>query len=166
MSVFTLDYTLLITEYLPPDKREDVEISWLDALATPLQTLHNDTYLVYRPYITDRAKQTGQKIILESVLNATFGVVGPQFIYIDNSGDDVTPDIFFNEREGQPPFTLYNESEAQPPVYFNNESELTNNRNFVVFVPLAIYTAVGEPAIAFEVDRLRPYSTFYTIQTY
>ena len=166
MSVFNVNMDLIIKEYLPPDKREDVQISWLNALLTPLQTLHDDTYLVYKPYITDRAKQNGQKIILESVLNNIFGVVGPQFIYIDNSGDNVTPDIFFNESEGLPPFTLHNESEAEPHVYFNNESELTNNRNFVVFVPLAVYTAVGEPAIKEEVDRLRPYSTFYTIQTY
>lgn len=166
MGVFNLLYNNLVVEYLPPDKREDKEISWLTALLTPLQTLHDDTYLVYKPYIEDRAKQTGQRIILESVLNATFGVVALPKIYIDNSGNNVLPDIFFNQSEGLPPFTLYNESELQPPIFFNNESELTNNRNFVVFVPIAVYTAVGEPAIKEEVDRLRPYSTFYTIQTY
>ena len=157
---------LIVREYLPPDKREDKEISWLNALLAPLQTLHDDTYLVYRPDVTTRAKNNGQKIIMESVLNSVFGVAGPQFIYIDNTGDNVTPDVFYNESEGIAAVTLYNESEAQPPLYFNNESELTNNREFVVYVPLAIFNTYGEALIKEEVDRLRPYSTFYTITTY
>ena len=166
MSIFDLNYNLLVREYLPPDKREDKAVSWLTALLEPLQTLHDDTYLVYKPDVTGRAKQNGQKIILESILNEVFSVVGPQFIYIDNTGDNITADIFYNESEALPPFILHNESELEPPVYFNNEVELTNNKEFIVYVPLAIYTAVGEPAIKYEVDRLRPYSTFYTIQIY
>lgn len=166
MSIYNLNMQNVVTEYLPPDKREPVEISWLTALLAPLQTLHNDTYLVYRPYITGRAKQNGQRIILEDVLNTTFGVVGPQFIYIDNSGNNILPKIFFNESEALPPTYLHNESELSTPFYLHNESEITNNRNFVVFVPLAVFNVVGAIAISEEVDRLRPYSTFYTIQTY
>jgi len=166
MSIYNLDFDLLIKEYLPPDKRKPVEISWLNALLAPLQTLHNDTFLVYRPYIIGQAKQNGQRIIMESILNDVFNVTGPQFIYIDNSGNNILPDIFFNESEGLTPFVFYNESEGQPPAIFNNESEVTNNRRFVVFVPLAIYNLYGPSNISAEVDRLRPYSTFYTIQSY
>jgi hypothetical protein len=36
----------------------------------------------------------------------------------------------------------------------------------VVYVPTAVYAAVGEAAIKQQVDRLRPYSTFYTIVQY
>jgi hypothetical protein len=166
MSIFNLNVDLVVREFLPPDKREDVEISWLNALLAPLQTLHDDTFLVYKPDVKARAKHNGQKVVLESILNDTFGVVGPQFILIDNTGDNVVADILYNESEGLPDFILHNESEAEPAVYFNNESELTNNREFVVKVPLAVYTAEGEAAIKFEIDRLRPYSTFYTITTY
>ena len=166
MGIYDINFNTLTREFLPPDKREDVEVSWLTALLEPLQTLHDDTFITYKAEVITKAKQNGQKILLEDTLNNVFGVVGPQFIQIDNSGDDVTPDIFYNESEGVTPFTLYNESEAQPAVYFNNEAELTNNRIFIVKVPIAIYTAVGETAIREEVDRLRPYSTFYTIITY
>ncbi len=65
-----------------------------------------------------------------------------------------------------PAFIFFNEAEGQAPAYFNNEAEVTNNRNFVVYVPAAVYASVGEPAIKQQVDRLRPYSTFYTIVQY
>jgi hypothetical protein len=166
MSIYTINTEFLVKELLPPDKREDKHISWLIALLEPLQTLHDDTYLVYRPYIVDRAKHNGQRIILESVLNATFGITAAPFIYIDNSGNNILPEIFYNEAELLGSQTFHNESEAEPPFILHNEGEITNNRNFVVFVPIAVYTAVGDAAIKEEVDRLRPYSTNYTIVTY
>jgi len=166
MSVYTINWDNFVIDYLPPDKREPVTLAFLQANLEPLNTLHLATFNVFRPDIKDRAKQNGQRILMESILNDVFGVVAAPFIYIDNSGDNVTPDIFFNIAEGLPAYILFNESEAQPPAYFNNKAEVTNNRNFVVYVPTAVYAAEGEPAIRQEVDRLRPYSTFYTIVQY
>lgn len=165
-SFYNILWADFITEFLPPDKRETVNEAYITALLEPLQTVHNNTYNVFKPFVEDLAKQTGQRILFESVLNTTFNVVGPPFIYIDNSGDDVKPLVLFNESEGLAPTYFYNESEAQPPVYMNNESEITNNKNFIVYVPIAVYTAVGEEAIINEVERLRPASTFYSIVTY
>jgi len=121
MSIFNLNFNNVVVEYLPPDKRKDVEISWLTALLAPLQTLHDDTFLVYRPDVTGRAKQNGQRIVLESILNNAFGVLTPPLIYIDNSGNNILPEIFFNESEALPPTFLSNESEAQPPFFLHNE---------------------------------------------
>ncbi len=164
-SIYTIEWEDFIKDYLPPDKREVINIAYLKALLAPLTTVHNNTYNTFKPYIEDLAKQNGQRILLESILNTTFAVVGPPFIYIDNSGDDVLPVIFLNEDEGLTANFLFNESEATP-FYFNNAAEISNNKNFVVFVPTAVYTSVGEPAIINEVERLRPASTFYTIVTY
>lgn len=166
MSLYDLDYGIFANEYLPPDKRGDVHKSWQTALLAPEQSLHNDIFNVFRPDILGRAKQNGQKIIMESVLNDVFGVTGPSLIYIDNTGDDVRPVVFFNESEGYPPVYFYNESEGQPPVYFYNKSESIANNDFKVFVPSATYAAFGLARIAAEVDRLRPYSTNYTIISY
>jgi len=166
MSIYVVNWDDFVTDYLPPDKREPVNKAFLGANLEPLNTLHVDTFDVFKPDIVDRAKHNGQRILMESVLNAAFSVVSAPFIYIDNSGDNVIPDIFFNESEGLPPYIFYNESEGQTPAYFNNQAEVTNNRNFVVYVPAAVYAAVGEPAIKQQVDRLRPYSTFYTIVQY
>jgi len=164
-SFYTINWGDFVTDFLPPDKREDKNEAYITALLAPLQTLHNETYGVFRPTIEGIAKQNGQRILLEDILNTTFAVVGPQFIYIDNSGDDVLPAIFFNENEGLAPNYLFNESEATP-FYFNNETEISNNKTFVVYVPAAVYALVGEPAIINEVDRLRPASTTYPITTY
>ena len=166
MSIYTLDYNVYINEFLPPDKRGTVQKAWLGALAAPIITLHSDIFTTYYPDVIGRAKQNGQKIIMEDALNSTFGVAGPSFIYIDNTGDDVGPKIFFNEGEGYPGVTLYNESEGETPFYFVNEPETVKNNDFIVYVPAAVLASVGAPKIAAEVDRLRPYSTTYQIISY
>lgn len=166
MSIYDLNYSIFANEFLPPDKRAPVQKAWQTALLTPEQTLHDDIFKTYRPDVLARAKQNGQKIIMESVLNEVFGVTGPSLIYIDNTGDDISPVIFFNKSEGYPPVYFYNQSEGQPPVYFNNKSESLTNTNFKVYVPAATYAAYGIDRIAAEVDRLRPYSTNYTIISY
>lgn len=165
MSIYTLNYGVFANEFLPPDKRAEVQKSWLMALLAPEQTLHDEVFLTYRPDVVARSKQNGQKIIMESILNETFGVVTAPFIYIDNTGDDKTPKTFFNKAEGYPPVIFTNSTEGAP-VFFVNSSELTQNNKFKVFVPLAVYNTVGEPKIAAEVDRLRPYSTTYEITTF
>lgn len=166
MGIYTINWGDFATDYLPPDKREPVTKAFLAANLEPLNTLHVDTFDVFKPDIIDRTKHNGQRILMESVLNAVFSVVSAPYIYIDNSGDNVTPDIFFNQSEALPPYYFFNEAEAQTPAYFNNEVEVTNNRNFIVYVPAAVYASVGEAAIKQQVDRLRPCSTFYTIVQY
>lgn len=166
MSIYDLDYSVFSNEFLPPDKRATVQKAWQTALLAPEQTLHDDIFKTYRPDVLGRAKQNGQKIVMEDVLNSVFAVPGPDFIFIDNTGDDISPVIFFNQSEGYPPVYFYNQSEGQPPVYFNNESESVLNSNFKVYVPAATYSAYGVDRIAAEVDRLRPYSTQYTIISY
>jgi len=166
MSIYNINFADFVIDYLPPDKREPVNKSFITALLAPVQTLHNDTFFTFKPLIEEQTKHNGQRILMESILNDTFGVTAAPLIYIDNSGDNITPLDLFNESEGFAPLFLFNESEAEPPTYFYNESEVTNNREFIVYVPTAVYAAVGEPAIKTEVDRLRPYSTFYTIIQY
>lgn len=166
MSIYNLDYSIFANEFLPPDKRADVQKSWQTALLAPEQQLHDSIFNVFRPYIIERSKQNGQKIVMESVLNDTFGVTAPPLIYIDNTGDDVGGVTFFNESEGYPGVIFYNESEGQAPTFFYNDSETVQNNDFKVYVPAAVYAAEGEAKIAAEVDRLRPYSTNYVIISY
>ena len=166
MSIFDVTYKDYVSEYLPPDKREPVTQAYFTALLSALQTLHNDTYLNFKPFVEDLSKQNAQRILFESILNSTFGVTSAPLIYIDNTGNDITPLILFNEGEGLVPTYFFNEGEPGGPVYLRNEGEITNNKTFIVFVPLAVYTAVGEPQIEKEVDRLKILGTNYTIQTY
>lgn len=166
MSIYSIDWDAFVSDYLPPNKREPQTLAWLKAVFSPLATLHQDTFVTFKNFVEDRAKHNGQRIVMESILNNIFAVPGPNLIYIDNSGDDATGNLFFNESEGLPPVTLYNQSEGQAPFYFINEGEVTNNRGFVVYVPSATYASAGEDAIKSEIDRLKPYGTFYTIIQY
>ena len=165
MSIYDLDFSIFANEFLPPDKRGTVQNAWQTALLTPGQQLHDEIFSTYRPDVIARSKHNGQKVIMEAVLNETFNITALPFIYIDNTGDDIRPQTFFNQSEGYPPVILYNESEGTP-FYFNNKSESQQNNDFKVYVPAAVYAANGEARIAAEVDRLRPYSTNYTIISY
>ena len=166
MSVYNINYSDFVDNQLPPDKRGIVTKAYLTALLVTLEEVHIDTFGPYRDDVIKRSKQNGQRILFESVLNETFGVVSAPFIYIDNTGDNITPALFHNISEGLDPVILFNISEAQPPLYLNNVSEVSANRNFIVYVPSAVFATFGADAIEEEVDRLKPYSTNYTIITY
>ena len=166
MSIYTLDYDILIKENLPVDKREPIEISWLNALFVTIKEMHTFIFVTFRNDVTARAKHNGQKIIAENILNNTFGVTAPPFIYIDNTGDNVTPTTFFNQSEGLPAQYFWNESEGQPAKFMFNESEASQNNEFTVFVPAAVLAANGAVIISAEVNKIRPYSTSFTIIGY
>lgn len=151
---------------LPPDKREAVQKAWLGAMHKTVIENHTTIFTTFYNQIIAETKHNGQKIIMEDVLNTVFSVPGPSFIYIDNTGNNVNPETFFNESESYPAKILFNESEAQPALFMYNESETIQNTDFVVYVPAAIYTANGEAKIRSEVDRLRPYGTKYTVVSY
>lgn len=166
MSLYSLDYNIFINEFLPPDKRAPIMKAFLGANLTPVNTLHEAVFTTYRPEVLAKTKHNGQKIILEAVLNEVFNTTAPALIYIDNTGDDKPPLTFFNQFEGYPQITFYNQSEGQPGATFYNQSEAEANNDFIVYVPAAIYSAVGVAKIRAEVDRLRPYSTNYTVISY
>lgn len=165
MSFYDVNFRDFIADYLPPDKREERNIAYLTALLKPLETLHVSTFQGFRDATIEDAKENGQKLILEDVLNKYFGIISAPFIYIDNSGDDVAPLLLYQIEEAQVPTFFYQETESTP-VYLAQEDEVNNNKEFKVFVPTAVYLANGEDNIRAQVDRLRPYSTYYTIIQY
>jgi len=166
MGIYDITFKDFVIDQLPVDKRELVNISFFTALLKPLETLHESTFDAYRTDIIGRSKQNGQRILFESILNTNFAVTSAPFIYIDNSGDNITPFVFYNEVEGLNPTSLYNISEGETPLYFNNVTEVSSNRDFIVYVPTAVFSAAGEIALKQQIDRLKPYSTNYTIITY
>tara|TARA_R110000796_G_scaffold55294_4_gene128861 strand:- start:196 stop:696 length:501 start_codon:yes stop_codon:yes gene_type:complete len=166
MSIYNITFRDFVIDQLPVDKREPVNIAFFTALLKPLETLHESTFNAYRTDIIGRSKQNGQRILFESILNTNFGVNSAPFIYIDNSGDNITPLSFYNQAEGLAPTYLYNITEGQPSLFFNNVSEVSSNRDFIVYVPTAVYSTAGEIPLRQQIDRLKPYSTNYTIITY
>ena len=166
MSIYNVDYTILINELLPVDKRKPIHKAWLKAMHKTVIENHTDVFTTFYNEVISKTKHNGQKIIMEDVLNTVFSVPGPSFIYIDNTGNNINPVTFFNESETYPAKIFFNESEAQPAFFFWNESETFTNTDFVVYVPAAIYSSFGEPRIRAEVDRLKPYGTKYTVVSY
>ena len=165
MSVYDINYKSFVGDFLPPDKRAAVNVAYITDLLKPLETLHVSTFGPFRDGTISDAKENGQRILIESVLNTAFSVITAPYIYIDNSGDDVAPLVLFQIEENLLGTFFYQETELLP-VYLSQEQEVNNNREFKVFVPTAVYAANGENKIRVQVDRLRPYSTIYSIIQY
>jgi hypothetical protein len=163
---YLIDFFLLASRINVVNKRKPIHQSWLNVYMTPLMTLNNAFFNVFFPDVRQRAKRTGQKIVLEQTLNIVFNPGNPRKITIDNSGDDLGTSFFYNSNEGYPPQTFYNESEGEEPFYFYNENEYDGLGDFVVFVPVEVITNFTIPQIESEVDKYRPAGTNYQIITY
>lgn len=163
---YLIDFFLLASRILPPNKREPIHRSWMDVFMSPMKTLNNSFFGVYFLDVKERAKRTGQKIMLEQTLNITFNPGNSRKIHIDNSGDDIESVFFYNSNEGYPPNYLYNEYEGETPLYLYNESEYSGGKEFVVFVPSEVLSNFSLAQIAAEVEKYRPAGTKYSIITY
>ena len=163
---YLIDFFLFVARVAPVNKREIIHLAWLNVFVTPMKTLNSAFFGVYFPDVTSRSKRTGQKIILEQTLNLVFNPLGVSLITIDNSGDNLGTNFFYNSTEGYPPQTFYNYPEGETPVYFYNNSEYFDLTNFVVFVPVAVLSNYTNAQISAEVDKYRPAGTKFSIINY
>ena len=162
----TIDFFLMASRLAPVNKRMVIHLAWLQCFVTPLNTLNDAVFGVYFPDVKARAKRTGQKILMEYSLNIVFNPGNPRKITIDNSGDNIGVNFFYNSNEGYPAQTFYNEAEGETPFYFNNELEYEGGTDFVVYVPTEVLSNYSEAQVKNEVDKYRPAGTSFTIITY
>jgi hypothetical protein len=167
MSLFSINFKLVADRILPTHKRGFVNLSWLGALLTPLQTFRNTVFDTFRPDINTRTKYNSQTVVLEQILNDVYGVTVAPFIYIVNSeGTTVDALIFRNEAEGFPPIFFRNDSEIpDAPVYFRNESETLTDFDFIVHVPAALF-ATDENQIRATINSIKLIGVNYDVIPY
>ena len=150
----------------PPNKRTPIHQSWLNMFMAPLATLNDSFFNTYFPDVQKRAKQTGQKILLEQTLNNLFNPGNARKITIDNSGDDLGTSFFYNSNEGYPAQYFYNENEGETPFYFYNQSEYFGLNDFVVFVPIEVINNFTVDQVRSEINKFRPVGTKFNLKLY
>ena len=163
---YLIDFFLMASRLAPVNKRLSIHLAWLNCYVTPMKTLNDAFFGVFFIAVKNRAKRTGQKIILEQTLNDVFNPEGVSRITIDNAGDNLETSFFYNSNEGYPGQTLYNETEGEEPFYFYNEEEYFELTGFTVYVPLFVLSQYTVNQIRAEVDKYRPAGTTFKIKTY
>lgn len=157
--MFNINIDIIIRQILPPRKRSNSILEFLQAAVKPLKQLHQ-SFLDRRQQTLFYMAYNSQVIYLERLLNIVFNSGNPG-IYID---DAVQFDYWFlyNTAENHPQY-IYNTDENQP-VWLYNQTEFETNYDFIVFVPLGLQ--FNENQMKALINRYKLAGKRYTIQTY
>jgi len=140
--------------------------------AVPTDTSKWRVYELHFLGVEDRLKYNGQSLVLNYALNDRFGTNYRQ--------PPLQSDIYFTTNTPVVDVFLIGGDEANSSlVYLDSSSEFIVNsyifvsfNNFVIRIPVAVYTGLSTDALAREkivrgfVDQILPAGITYTIQTY
>lgn len=137
---------------------------YLAGLVVGLQT-NGATMKTFETEYKKRAKFNGQKIILQAALNDIFGITSAPFIYIETNQSVGSNLYFFEPSELTPVY--FSEPSENDPVYFFEPSELgTEDYDFIVFIPVGIYTTELERQVRAQTTLFKLAGTRFIIDTY
>ncbi len=166
MGIFNINFAQLAERISPPFKRGEKVLLWYKDILSPLQTARDDFFNVFAPDIEDRTRYNSQVLVLEKILNDTFGINAAPFIFIQNQESTVDELIFRKEVEAYPPIFFRNEGEVpDSPVYFRNESETVTEFDFIVFVPIALFPTIEDQVRALT-QQLKIAGVNFDVQSY
>ena len=156
---YIIDFSIYVGRFIPVKKRNLKHLAFLKVLVEPLNGLNSSFFSTFFVKVKDETKRNGQKIILENTLNVLFNAGNAQKIVIDNAGDDLSTEFFYNELEGYPAIFFSNEGDGGAPLYLYRESEYIGKNDFKVIVPSGVVATYPESQIKFQVNKYKPAGT-------
>ena len=154
--MFDVNWTKFIKTLTPIFWRKSIHLDWLMVLISQVKSLHI-TFLQYRQDAIYKVTHTGQTISLTKVLNDKFDSTNRQ-IYIQDTSD-ISFVFLYNKIEGQSKRYVYNKSELKPKFYVKNKEEYYGLIDFIVNVPITIYTLLGTNGI----DEMKGWVNYYKL---
>jgi hypothetical protein len=161
MGLFNITWRTQVTRLLPSFKRIENFIDFLTSLVKPLDTKATEWVTIDADF-RKRAKFNGQHLVLAEGLNNIFGVTGIRVETVSSVG---IINYTYNDSEGVDPWYVYNNTENQIFNYFYNSSEIVDH-DFVVLIPVGIYTAELDRRITEEVKTYKLAGKTFITQTY
>jgi len=138
-------------------------IDWCHSLIWSLQVVMASN-ASWEEEIRRRALYNGGKMVLQDALNTIFGLT-PNEIIVETQSEVAYKTFTYNESENIPIYS-YNESESSPPIYLFNDSEAVDDFDFLVLVPVGIYTAELDRRIRAEVNLYKTAGKSFDVITY
>lgn len=164
MGLFQTDWRKQVTNLTPPEKRSASFIDWLTSLVDPIQIVM-DANEAWDEEVRRRARYNARKMVLQDALNTIFGQPANSII-VETQTSMAYNNYVYNEAEGIDLFS-YNESEfGSRPIYTFNDTEAVDTYDFLVKVPVAIYTAELDRRIRAEVTQYKLSGKSFNVVTY
>lgn len=132
---FNFNISSWINKILPLQRKTTVNISWLNALLTPLKTAQTDLETLYAD-LDFKVKFTAQQRVLASLLNKLFDPTDKR-IRIATISDLLPEVLVYFDNESPDGHLLYFDSESADGPFINFDSE-ENEYDFIVYVPTAL----------------------------
>lgn len=164
MNVF-LNFKEAFSYLIPGRIRGGKFKDWIGALLAPLQSL-NVSFSEYVSATRYDLAFNGQVIYLEHVLNDQFDDADRRIYIDDPAGQQVFTPYVFNQVEQQPAIILRNKSEAEPTPFLYNQPELVVTNDFVVHVPVSVFSPTVETQMKALINKYRIAGKRYTFQTF
>lgn len=159
----TINWSNVITRIFPPEMRSVSLKAFMISLMYPLQNTVTDN-LVFEDEIRRRARYNSQKIVLQDALNVIFTLTA-NTIVVEGSQNLSYNNYIYNESEGLTLFS-FNETESNSPLFCFNESETVDPFDFLIKVPIGIYTSELDRRIRAEVKTYKLAGKSFNVVTY
>ena len=164
MSLFNTTWRTQVNNLLPNDQRIANLKDYITSLLEPLKTKGTE-WFGFDVEIRKRAKFNAQILVLGSALNELFGVSSAPFIFIETVAGVGSTEFIYNAVEALDPSFIYNQSE-NIPIYTYNLAEINDDYEFVVKIPVGVYTAELNRQIINEVNIYKLAGKRFITETY
>ncbi len=139
--------------------------AYLRSIFAPLQTLSDD-FDGYSEAIDYDLQFDGRVIYLEHWLNDLHDPFQRRIYISDPQPSNLLPTIVHNFSENQPSTVIRNHGETGANTVIYNRSELATRFDFIVFIPLSIWTTDREKRIKSQVNRKKQAGKMFAVQTF
>jgi hypothetical protein len=164
MSLFNINWRTQAKNLLINDLRSVGVIDFITSLLEPLKTKSAE-WFGFDVDIRKRANFNAQIVVLGAALNEIYGVSVSPFIYIQTVTGAGNTVFIYNGTEVVTFTYFYNTTEFTP-TYFFNSAEIVNDYDFIVYIPVGIYTAELNQQVISEVNNYKLAGTRFITQTY
>lgn len=153
-------------KHLPPVLRSvESIVAFVRAVFAPLQELATD-FDAYTEGVNYDLQFNGQVIYLEHWLNDLHDSTQRRIYISDPQPSNILPTVVYNYGENQPTMTVKNDGESGATARVYNREELATRFDFIVFVPLSIWTTDRDKLVRAQVTRKKQAGKSFTIQTF
>jgi hypothetical protein len=152
--------------HLPPVLRSVASmVAFVRTIFAPLQILSTD-FDGYTEGVNYDLQFNGQVIYLEHWLNDLHDATQRRIYISDPQPSNILPTVVYNFGENQPTTIVRNHGESGATARVYNHEELATRYDFVVFIPLSIWTTEREKLIRAQVNRKKQAGKMFVIQTF
>ena len=162
MSVYDIDYSVLVKILVPKQLRKTKMLAWLNVLVSPVVYIYN-LFMAYRYDTNYIVAHTPQVCYMQAVLNDAFDTGLRRITIVD--GPDEEP-LYIYETAEVKEVPLYVPSETKPISLYTDAEIVGVGPDFTVQVPTIVTTLTGynEVYMAALLDQFKLAGKTYIIK--